>query len=82
LKIIKAGTHNELLHCPYEFEPNISRCTEKKRSAWIAKIEIPRIFNGGHFFELKHLDNGKTLLTNKGEYKEVLSRIFNSKQTV
>lgn len=61
---------------PYEFKPNISYWTEKKQFAWLAQTGLPRIFDGEHFFELKDLGNGKTLLTNREEYRGVLSQIF------
>jgi hypothetical protein len=61
---------------PYEFKPDISYWQEKKQFAWIAKTGLPRIFDGEHFFELKDLGNGKTLLTNREEYRGLLSQIF------
>ena len=61
---------------PYEFKPNISCWQERKTFAWIAKTGLPRIFDGEHFFELKELHNGRTLLTNREEYRGVLSQIF------
>lgn len=70
LKLSVEGTE------PYEFKPNISFWEEKKRFAWLAKTGLPRIFDGEHFFELKDLVNGRTLLTNREEYRGVLSQIF------
>jgi hypothetical protein len=61
---------------PYEFKPDISVWEEKKRFAWIAKTGLPRIFDGEHFFELKDMGNGKTLVINREEYRGVLSQIF------
>ena len=61
---------------PYEFKPDISYWQEEKQFAWIAKTGLPRIFDGEHFFELKDLGNGKTLLTNREEYTGILSQIF------
>lgn len=61
---------------PYEFKPDISYWQEKKQFAWIAKTGLPRIFDGEHFFELKDLGNGKTLLTNREEYRGILSQLF------
>lgn len=61
---------------PYEFKSDISFWQEKKQFAWIAKTGLPRIFDGEHFFELNDLGNGKTLLTNREEYRGVLSQIF------
>jgi len=61
---------------PYEFKPDISFWEENKRFAWIAKTGLSRVFDGEHFFELKDLGNGKTLLTNREEYRGVLSQIF------
>jgi len=61
---------------PYEFKPLISYWQENKRFAWIAKTGLPRVFDGEHFFELKDLGNGKTLLINREEYRGVLSQIF------
>jgi hypothetical protein len=61
---------------PYEFKPNISYWQERKTFAWIAKTGLPRIFDGEHFFELNDLGNGRTLLTNREEYRGVLSQLF------
>lgn len=70
LKLSAAGAK------PYEFKPDISYWQEKKQFAWIAQTGFPRIFDGEHFFELKDLGNGKTLLTNREEYRGVLSQLF------
>lgn len=70
LKLSAAGAN------PYEFKPDISYWQENKQFAWIAKTGLPRIFDGEHFFELKDLGNGKTLLTNREEYRGVLSQLF------
>jgi hypothetical protein len=70
LKLSVQGTE------PYEFKPDISFWEEKKRFAWLAKTGLPRIFDGEHFFELKDLGNGRTLLTNREEYRGILSQIF------
>ena len=70
LKLAAAGAK------PYEFKPDISYWQENKQFAWIAKTGLPRIFDGEHFFELKDLPNGKTLLTNREEYRGILSQIF------
>ena len=70
LKLSAAGTK------PYEFKPDISHWQEKKQFAWIGRTGLPRIFDGEHFFELKDLGNGKTLLTNREEYRGVLSQLF------
>jgi hypothetical protein len=44
---------------------------------WIARTGgIPRIFDGEHFFEMKALDNGKTLLANREEYRGILSLLM------
>lgn len=61
---------------PYEFKPDISFWEEQKRFAWLAKTGLPRIFDGEHFFELKDPGNGRTLLTNREEYRGILSQIF------
>jgi len=71
LKLSATGTE------PYEFKPIISSWEENKKFAWLAQTAgIPRIFDGEHFFELKDLGNGKTLLTNREEYRGILSLIF------
>lgn len=70
LKLAAAGAE------PYEFKPDISYWQEKKQFAWIGKTGLPRIFDGEHFFELKDLGNGRTLLTNREEYRGVLSQLF------
>ncbi len=70
LKLSAAGAK------PYEFKPDISYWQENKQFAWIAKTGLPGIFDGEHFFELKDLGNGKTLLTNREEYRGVLSQLF------
>jgi hypothetical protein len=70
LKLSAAGAD------PYEFKPDISYWQENKQFAWIAKTGLPRIFDGEHFFELKDLGNGKTRVTNREEYRGVLSQLF------
>ena len=61
---------------PYEFKPAISHWDDRKRFAWLAITGMNRIFDGEHFFELKDLGNGTTLLTNREEYRGVLSLLF------
>lgn len=58
---------------PYEFKPKISHWEENKKFAWLAITGIPKVFDGEHFFELKPLENGKTLLINREEYRGILS---------
>jgi hypothetical protein len=70
LKLAAAGTK------PYEFKPDISYWHEEKQFAWVAITGLPRIFDGEHFFELKDLGNGRTLVTNREEYRGVLSQLF------
>lgn len=61
---------------PYEFKPDISHWEEQKRFAWIARTGLPRIFDGEHFFELEALGPHQTRLTNREEYRGILSLIF------
>jgi hypothetical protein len=61
---------------PYEFKPIITKWVEQKQFAWLAKTGLPRIFDGEHFFEIHDLENGKTLLTNREEYRGILSQLF------
>lgn len=61
---------------PYEFEPTVSRWEENRSFAWIARTGAPRVFDGEHFFELERLPSGGTRLTNREEYRGVLSPIL------
>jgi hypothetical protein len=61
---------------PYEFKPVISYWDDRQRFAWLAKTGINRVFDGEHFFELQDLGDGKTRLTNREEYRGVLSFVF------
>jgi len=61
---------------PYEFKPTISHWQENERFAWLARTGLPRIFDGEHFFELKKIDDSTTLVTNREEYRGVLSLIM------
>lgn len=61
---------------PYEFKSLVSYWVENKRFAWLAETGLPRIFDGEHFFELQPLDDGKTLVVNREEYRGVLSLII------
>jgi len=61
---------------PYEFKPTISHWQENERFAWLARTGLPRIFDGEHFFELKKIDDSTTLVTNREEYRGVLSLII------
>ena len=70
LKLSAAGTS------PYEFKPAVSYFEEQQRFAWIARTGIPRLFDGEHFFELERLPTGKTRLTNREEYRGVLSMLM------
>ncbi|HMQ46926.1 MAG TPA: SRPBCC domain-containing protein [Saprospiraceae bacterium] len=63
---------------PYEFKPVISHWEENRRFAWLATTIMPRLFDGEHFFELSDLGNGSTLLTNREEYRGVISLIMKS----
>lgn len=61
---------------PYEFKPVISHWEENKQFAWLAITGVSSVFDGEHFFEIKELENGKTLLVNREEYKGILSFIM------
>lgn len=61
---------------PYTFKPVISHLEEGRRFAWIARTGIPRVFDGEHFFELERLPSGATRLTNREEYRGVLSLVI------
>lgn len=61
---------------PYEFKPIISTWEVNKKFAWKAKTGLPRIFDGEHFFELKKLEEDKTLVINREEYRGVFSLIM------
>jgi len=37
---------------------------------------LPKIFEGEHFFEIKPLSNGKTVLINREEYRGILSLLM------
>jgi hypothetical protein len=71
LKLAVAGA------TPYEFKPDISQWQERAAFGWIARTGgIPRLFDGEHFFEMKDLGNGRTLLVNREEYRGVLSLLM------
>ena len=61
---------------PYAFKPIISHWEEHKQFAWLARTGLPRIFDGEHFFELEKIDDSITLVTNREEYRGVLSLIM------
>jgi hypothetical protein len=61
---------------PYEFKPIISYWEENKRFAWLARTGFPRVFDGEHFFELQQIDDSTTLVTNREEYRGVMSLII------
>jgi hypothetical protein len=61
---------------PYEFKPVISHFEAHRRFAWIARTGLPRLFDGEHFFELERLPSGATRLTNREEYRGVLSLVM------
>ena len=61
---------------PYEFKPIISRWEENKSFAWLARTGLPRVFDGEHFFDLEKIDRNTTLLTNREEYRGVLSLVI------
>ncbi len=70
LKLSVAGAE------PYEFKPTISHWEENQRFAWLARTGLPRIFDGEHFFELEKIDERSTLVTNREEYRGVLSLLM------
>lgn len=61
---------------PYEFKPDISHWEDNKRFAWLARTGLPRVFDGEHFFELQQIDDSTTLVTNREEYRGVMSLIM------
>ena len=61
---------------PYEFKPVISHWEENQRFAWLARTGFPRVFDGEHFFELQRIDDSTTLVTNREEYRGVMSLIM------
>ncbi len=60
----------------YEFHPVVSSFEEGRRFAWIARTGIPRLFDGEHFFEISPLPSGGTRVTNREEYRGVLSPVM------
>jgi hypothetical protein len=60
----------------YEFKPNISHWKENKKFAWIGRTGIPRVFDGEHFFELEQINDSTTLVSNREEYRGVMSLIM------
>lgn len=70
LRLSVAGTD------PYEFKPTVTAYEEGRRFAWIGRTGLPRVFDGEHFFELERLPGGGTRLTNREEYRGVLSLII------
>ncbi len=63
---------------PYEFKPTISRWNENEQFAWLQRTGLPRVFDGEHFFELEKLDENTTRVTNREEYRGVLSLLMKS----
>lgn len=61
---------------PYTFQPKVSAWVPQKQFAWLAVTGLPKIFDGEHFFELKDLGNGKTLVTNREKYSGILSQLM------
>lgn len=61
---------------PYEFKPIISYWEENRCFAWLAQSGLPGIFDGEHFFELETIDDKTTLLTNREEYRGVMSLLI------
>jgi hypothetical protein len=61
---------------PYEFKPIISHWVVNERFAWIGRTGLPRVFDGEHFFELEQVNAHTTLVTNREEYRGVLSLIM------
>lgn len=61
---------------PYEFKPTVSHWEENEKFAWLAITGFPRVFDGEHFFELERIDDNTTLVTNREEYRGVMSLIM------
>lgn len=61
---------------PYEFKPTISHWEENKKFAWIGRTGFPRVFDGEHFFELEKVGDDTTIVTNREEYRGVMSLIM------
>ncbi len=61
---------------PYEFKPVISHWKENQQFAWLARTGLPKVFDGEHFFELERIDDNTTLVTNREEYRGVMSLIM------
>ena len=61
---------------PYEFKPTISHWEENKKFAWIGRTGLPRVFDGEHFFELESVDDNTTYVTNREEYRGIMSLIM------
>lgn len=69
LKLISEGIQ------PHEFKATISHWEKNRRLAWMAGTKIPGIFRGERFFELEEMSDNLTILTNREEYRGVLSSI-------
>ncbi len=61
---------------PYAFKPTISHWKENEKFAWLSRTGLPRVFDGEHFFELTKTVNNSTLVTNREEYRGVLSLVI------
>lgn len=61
---------------PYEFRPAVTALVEEQRFVWLARTGLPRVFDGEHAFVLVPLPGGRTLLTNREEYRGVLSPLL------
>jgi len=73
---------NEILHLKlsvqgaqsYEFKPKVSHFIPFEKFAWLARTaNIPRLFDGEHFFELTSMGENQTRVVNREKYSGVLS---------
>ncbi|NBF38819.1 MAG: SRPBCC domain-containing protein [Spirochaetes bacterium] len=70
LKLSAAGAK------PYEFRPTIRHWKEKETFGWLARTGLPRVLDGEHVFELEKVDENTTLVTNREQYRGVLSLVL------
>jgi hypothetical protein len=67
LKLSAAGA------APYEYRAKLTHLEPNRRLTWLARTGLPGVFDGEHSFELEPTPSGSTRLTNREEYRGVLS---------
>ncbi|MFC2165219.1 SRPBCC family protein [Acidobacteriota bacterium] len=55
------------------FSPRILKVEPNREFRWLGRLILPKLFDGEHIFELKELENSKTLFVQREKFRGLLA---------